>query len=274
MGHYKVSVVLATYNRAHLLKRSLMSYAVQALPKSDFELVVVDDNSTDNTLALLKDWGSTLNIRILQAPDKPIGKWRDCASVINQGLQVAQGDFVAMTHPEVMVGQLTLSKLAAAGENAYYNAKVYYLTADNQRHLDDVAWEVDMLKVRELPEFYKNGVDIIGPTNDYTHEATDYHTEWQSWVFGGFTRKMWQKFGPMTEFETWGSIDMDFLNRRNIAHIPTITLLDPEAIVVHQNHDVEQGVFKATPRDMPAALAALPTYYTAAEALKGPLWNG
>lgn len=272
MGRPKISVVLATYNRAHLLKRSLMSYAVQTF--RDFELIVVDDNSQDNTLALLKDWSSTVSIRILHAPEKPVGKWRDCASVINMGLRAAEGEVVLMTHPEVMVGQRTLKEMYFNhGALSYLNAKVYYLTADNQRHLDDVPWEDNLLRVQDLPDFYKEGADILGPTNDYTHEATDRHTNWESWVFGGFSRDAWQRFGPMTEFETWGSIDMDFLNRRNAVGIRTITLMDPESIVIHQNHDVEQGVFKATPRDMTAALAVLPSYRNASEALKGPLWK-
>lgn len=42
-----VSVVLPTYNRAHLLGKAIQSVLNQSY--TDFELIVVDDGSTDNT---------------------------------------------------------------------------------------------------------------------------------------------------------------------------------------------------------------------------------
>ncbi|MBW4550833.1 MAG: glycosyltransferase [Aphanocapsa sp. GSE-SYN-MK-11-07L] len=46
-----VSVILPTFNRAHLLPRTIKSVFSQTL--SNFELIIVNDGSTDNTLAVL-----------------------------------------------------------------------------------------------------------------------------------------------------------------------------------------------------------------------------
>ena len=46
-----VSVILPTYNRAHLLSESIGSVSAQTY--SDFEILVVDDGSTDNTRAVV-----------------------------------------------------------------------------------------------------------------------------------------------------------------------------------------------------------------------------
>lgn len=49
-----ISVVLPTYNRAHLLKRAVDSVLTQTF--QDFELIVVDDGSTDNTEEVLSSY--------------------------------------------------------------------------------------------------------------------------------------------------------------------------------------------------------------------------
>lgn len=45
----RVSVIIATYNRAHILGECLQSLAEQNVSGDAFEVIVVDNNSTDNT---------------------------------------------------------------------------------------------------------------------------------------------------------------------------------------------------------------------------------
>jgi glycosyltransferase involved in cell wall biosynthesis len=48
----QISVVIPTYERAPLLERSLQSLTAQTLPPSQFEVVVVDDGSSDGTASV------------------------------------------------------------------------------------------------------------------------------------------------------------------------------------------------------------------------------
>lgn len=59
----KISVILATYNRAESLREALTSLAAQSLPVSDYEVIVIDDGSTDATPQVLAEqWPFQLQV--------------------------------------------------------------------------------------------------------------------------------------------------------------------------------------------------------------------
>ncbi len=66
----RISVVIPTHNRASLLDSSLDSLSRQTLPAYDFEIIVVDDGSTDATADVCGTWSSRLplvRLRIQQS---------------------------------------------------------------------------------------------------------------------------------------------------------------------------------------------------------------
>lgn len=265
-----ISVVLSTYQRGHLLARSLECYAKASLPVP-LELVIVDDGSTDDTQAIVERWARELDITYIRLW-KQDGLWRDCASVLNRGIRAARGELVAATHPEVLVGRKTLEFMwDARAENVYLAAKIYYLTPENQELIDTVPWrEQGALAVRRLPDFYASPSAELRGHDDYTHEATDRHTNWESWVFGAMLKSTWRTFGGFRESGVWGAVDVDFLTRRRILGIKTDTLLDPRSICVHQNHDRKvKDTDVLTPRDMSACVSDLVAYPTPESARLG-----
>lgn len=83
----KVSVVITTYNRAELLKRAIASVLNQTF--QDFEIIVVDDASVDNTSNIVR----ALNENRLSYVRHGINKLE--AGARNTGLQSAQGKYIA-----------------------------------------------------------------------------------------------------------------------------------------------------------------------------------
>ena len=71
MGKTRISVAVAAYNGERYLKAQMDSILIN-LSKGD-EVVVSDDGSSDNTLAILKAYqGQDIPVRILKGPGKGI----------------------------------------------------------------------------------------------------------------------------------------------------------------------------------------------------------
>jgi len=86
-----VSVVICTYNRRSLLRECLTSLFSQAYPKDDYEIIVVDDGSTDGTEALLQETAANPAPRFRHFRQDNKGS----ATARNLGIGNAQGRVIA-----------------------------------------------------------------------------------------------------------------------------------------------------------------------------------
>jgi glycosyltransferase involved in cell wall biosynthesis len=80
-----VSVIMPTFNRADTIQRSIRS--VQAQTFTDWELIVVDDGSTDNTVALIE--GCDPRLKILRQENQ------GAVGARNAGLRASAGSYIA-----------------------------------------------------------------------------------------------------------------------------------------------------------------------------------
>lgn len=81
----KVSVVIPTHNRSHLLSRAIESARVQTY--SDIEILVVDDASTDGTYDVVRAYNDVKYLKL----DRNLGG----GAARNHGVSKAQGEFIA-----------------------------------------------------------------------------------------------------------------------------------------------------------------------------------
>lgn len=82
----KVTVLLPTYQSEKYLRETIQSVLCQTF--SNFELLVIDDASTDNTLEILHSFQDP-RICIKQGPCKGL------AEALNKGMQYAKGEYIA-----------------------------------------------------------------------------------------------------------------------------------------------------------------------------------
>jgi teichuronic acid biosynthesis glycosyltransferase TuaG len=83
----KVSIIVTTYNRCDLIGETIDSILDQSL--TNFELIIVDDGSTDNTESVLKSYQDK---RIIHLKTK---NWGGPAKPRNIGIEAAKGQYIA-----------------------------------------------------------------------------------------------------------------------------------------------------------------------------------
>jgi GT2 family glycosyltransferase len=91
----RLTVVLPCYNARATLERALQTLEAQDVPEDVFEIIVVDDGSTDGTGEMIRDWSSPVTLRLVQQPN------RGAAAARNLGAMRAQGEVLLFLDPDV-----------------------------------------------------------------------------------------------------------------------------------------------------------------------------
>ncbi len=85
----KVSYAIASYNHARYIARTLDSIYAEAYPA--FEIIVVDDGSSDNSAEVIREWIARhpdVSVQFTQRPNKGV------AATLNELIALAQGEFI------------------------------------------------------------------------------------------------------------------------------------------------------------------------------------
>ena len=95
-----ISIIICTYNRSESLKRTLQSLKEMSVSDDiEWELLIVDNNSTDNTREAVNDFTKTsgLNCRYVFESKQGLSNAR------NRGVKEACGEIIAFTDDDVIV---------------------------------------------------------------------------------------------------------------------------------------------------------------------------
>lgn len=92
-----ISILLAVHNRADALARCLMALAGQTLPRERFEVIVVDDGSSDQPEKVTEIYQRRgLNLRLEKRPH------RNRAAALNEAIGLARGEVVLFTDADMV----------------------------------------------------------------------------------------------------------------------------------------------------------------------------
>ncbi len=81
----RVSVIIPSYNRQDYIEDTINSVLKQSY--KDFELIVVDDGSTDKTLEILENYGNTIKLIRQNHAERAMAR--------NRGIEASSGEYIA-----------------------------------------------------------------------------------------------------------------------------------------------------------------------------------
>ena len=134
----KVSVIMPAYNVAPYLEEALQSVFAQSF--TDYEIVVVDDGSTDNTLSLARSFEP--RIRVLTKTNTGPSAAR------NLGFQHAQGEYLAwldsddLWHQDFLQTQVALLDAHPAVALVYTESRVFIQQGTQRVVIDKIGYTV------------------------------------------------------------------------------------------------------------------------------------
>ena len=143
-----VSVEMATYNAERFIKKAIESVLAQTY--QNFELLIVDDGSTDGTKERVASYSDS-RIRYIYQPH------RNCASARNRAITEAKGEYIICVDSDDFIGPDYIEKMVACavkhpGVDYFYPAK--FTLVDESGNPTGQLWEyLDFSDNRNLPAF-------------------------------------------------------------------------------------------------------------------------
>ncbi len=105
---YLVSVIIPTYNRRPILQKCLEHLADQTLDPDTFEVIVVDDASTDDTARMIKELAVPYTLRYI-----PLSERTGPGGARNVGIEAAQADVIVFLDSDLITAPQFLAAHAA-----------------------------------------------------------------------------------------------------------------------------------------------------------------
>ena len=94
------SIIIPSYNRAHIINRAIQGVLDQTF--QDFEIIIIDDGSTDNTNSVIKVYFNDSRIKYLYQENAGV------CSARNTGAKLAEGKFLIFLDTDDTVEKLWL----------------------------------------------------------------------------------------------------------------------------------------------------------------------
>lgn len=209
----RLSVVVPFCNAAPYIERCLRALQNQGIDPSEFEIIAVDDGSTDNGLRIVQHLsGEYPNIRAISQPNQ------GPAAARNRGFRQSRGAYVHFVDADDYLLPLVYRAALPACEQK--GLEVLSIGCSRQAH------------ARNVPTARASG-DMLGPVVDFVDYVSRYRYENEAWAYIWERSLVEQGKGPFLPERRYLEdcrFVLDALSRaKRIAH------LDLEAYVHYDN---------------------------------------
>ncbi|MBN1301174.1 MAG: glycosyltransferase [Melioribacteraceae bacterium] len=199
----KFSVIIPVYNHANYLPAAIESIFNQTY--DDWEIVVVNDGSTDNTPDVIKEYeNKDYRVRGFHKENGGV------SSALNEGIKNARGEFITWLSADDLFDPVKLEahlqNIEKHPEKKFFISMWYYLVEESQVLIPANLWmPVPKDEFRVLHFFYANYIHAIS--------VTVHRTVFED--IGLFDQKLWQG----QDFDMW----LRIVSKYNFQFIPVRT---------------------------------------------------
>lgn len=236
----RISVVIPTYNRSEKLKACLNALANQNFDKSQYEVLVIDDGSQDNTQEILKknQRRFPVPLRIFSQPNQGQGVAR------NRGIEEAHGDIILFIGDDIIVTSEFLKE---------HDRLHRWYPEENAAVLGFITWH-PKLCVTPLMKFMERGSVILGRFGGHQFAfdllkgklKADYRFFYTSNISLKRSLLLKYKFDPWFSGYGWEDIELGY---RLTKQAGLILYYQPQAIAYH-DHVITDQDFISRMRDI------------------------
>lgn len=162
---YKISIILPCYNVEPYVESAIRSILKQSF--KDFEVIFINDGSTDNTLKIIEKYCSSDNFNVYSFSNQGVAQAR------NEGISLAKGEYLFFMDPDDVIDEKLLETALDACEKSRADAVQFHYETDGtafngnkgtaiysgSQILDDllprfIGYSENDLKKFGTPEFY------------------------------------------------------------------------------------------------------------------------
>ena len=215
------SVILCTYNRSENLDCILQSLESQVLPISfSWEIIVVDNNSTDETPGKIREFASASDLDIKYVKELNVG----LSHARNRGVKEAQGNYVLFVEDDEIADKNLIREI--------------YGTFQNYR-CDCVGGRIYLKFEDDIPGWLSP--ELWGFLGYLNHGDTSFQMDGKRYPYGGnmaFKREVFDKIGMFNVKmgrigkKLFGGEEYDLFQRLLISGAKGV--YQPNAIVFHR----------------------------------------
>lgn len=145
----KISIIIPTYNEASVISACIKSLSVQSYPS--FEIIIVDDGSTDQTIEIISNLRKTIPLILLNQSHKGAGSAR------NLGAKKATGEILVFVDADMTFDRRFLKKLVTpiiSGNSIGSFSKREYVSNWNNVWARCWNWNANLPDKARLPQNY------------------------------------------------------------------------------------------------------------------------
>ena len=219
-----VSVIIPNWNGALYLPECLDSLRTQTHPR--LEVIVVDNNSTDDSVALVRRHYPEVRVLVLEEN-------RGLTGGVNAGAKVARGEVLALLNNDALVNPAWVAALV-----------------DGLVRNPEAGMAASKMLLYDRPTVINSAGDTFGrdgiPDNRGVWQEDRGQYDHEEWVFGGcggavaYRRDMWQALGGFDEDFFMYCEDVDLNWRAQLAGYRCIYA--PQAVAYHRLSATGGGV--------------------------------